>query len=144
MHVEGGAVRYTALPGEDWTFAPSFARIEALGTPQEVVDLLAGLFGGRAAEHARYVLACLCVQDDPLPALGWLDASLVDHPGVIPADMQIVMARYLMQVSLLAAGEGVLSLPEYQSILDMPAINYTLTSPTWTAYMEHVKELANV
>lgn len=144
MIVLGGVVRYTAPTGEDWTFAPSFARIEALGTPQEVVDLLAGLFSARAGEHARYVLANLCDQDDPLPALGWLDADLVDHPGFLPVELQIVMARYLMQTSLLSAGDKVLGLPEYQSILDMPSINYTLTSPTWTAYMDRLKEMKNV
>lgn len=142
MKNAGGQVHYTAPTGEDWTFTPSFARIEALGAPQQVVDLLASLFGANAEGDARYLLACLCDQEDPSPVLGWLDEERVDHTGFMPADLQILIARHLMQISLVGAGEA-LNRSEYQSILDIRSINYELTSPTWTAYMAHVKEIAN-
>lgn len=142
MLVIGGVVRYTAPTGEAWTFAPSFARVETLGTPQEVVDLLAGLFGARAAEDARYLLTCLCDREDATPVLGWLDEARVSHAGLMSEAMQIALAQYLMQLSLCGAGAKVLSQPEYLSILDMKFMDRA-PSPSWTAYIDSLKEMAN-
>jgi hypothetical protein len=37
--VEHGFVRVSTGDGSEWTFAPSLARIAALGEPKEIVDL---------------------------------------------------------------------------------------------------------
>ena len=97
MLVECGFTRATTADGREFTFRPSFGRISTLGDPQAIVRLYAGLFGARAAVDARYVLACLCDQEDPLPLLGWLDAELAEHPGAMPPAEQVILARHLMQ-----------------------------------------------
>lgn len=101
MLVESGFVRACTPDGSEFTFCPSFGRIASLGDPQAIVALYAGLFGPRAEEDARYVLACLCEQDDPTPLVGWAapDASdvLTWHPGAMPVAEQVLIARHLMQ-----------------------------------------------
>lgn len=96
MLVECGFVRAVASEGAEFTFTPSFARIAGLGSPQEIVQLYAGLHGPRAAQDAAYVLACLCNQDDPTPLVGWTDEQGA-HAGLMPADEQIIIARHLLQ-----------------------------------------------
>jgi hypothetical protein len=97
MLVECGFTRATTADGREFTFRPSFSRISTLGDPHAIVRLYAGLFGARAAEDARYVLACLCEQDDPLSVLGWVDEDLKLHTGVMPEAEQVILARHLMQ-----------------------------------------------
>lgn len=97
MLVECGFVRAQAEDGTEYTFRPSLGRIAALGTPQQIVALYAGLHGERAASEARYILAALCDQDDATPLIGWLDERLGDHPGLMPPAEQIIIARHLMQ-----------------------------------------------
>ena len=96
MLVECGFVRAVASDGAEFTFRPSLARIASLGTPQEIVSLYAGLHGPRAAQDSAYVLACLCDQDDVTPLTGWYDQDS-HHPGAMPPDEQIIIARHLMQ-----------------------------------------------
>jgi hypothetical protein len=96
MLIECGYVRATAGDGTEYTFAPSLSRIASLGTPQQIVSLYADLHGPRATQDAAYVLACLCEQDDPTPLIGWSDGD-GQHPGAMPADEQIIIARHLMQ-----------------------------------------------
>lgn len=95
MLIECGYVRATASDGSEWTFAPSFSRIASLGSPKEIVSLYAGLHGPRAAQDSAYVLACLCEQEDPAPLVGWVDDQGL-HPGLMPTDEQIILARHLM------------------------------------------------
>lgn len=95
MLIEHGYVRAQTGDGEEFTFLPSLARIAALGTPREIVELFALLHGPRAAETARYVLASLCEQEDPLPLVGWADDAGV-HPGLMPDAEQLIIARHLM------------------------------------------------
>lgn len=97
MLVECGFTRATTADGSEFTFRPSFGRISTLGDPKAIVRLYAGLFGGRAAQEARFVLACLCDQEDPLPLVGWTDGDGADHPGAMPVAEQIILARHLMQ-----------------------------------------------
>lgn len=96
MLVECGFVRASAGDGTEFTFRPSFARIAALGSPHEIVSLFAALHGQNAAQDAAYVLACLCDQEDPTPLIGWRDEAGW-HPGSMPADEQVIIARHLMQ-----------------------------------------------
>ena len=96
MLVECGFVRAVASDGAEFTFRPSLARIAALGTPQEIVSLYAGLHGPRAAQDSAYVLACLCDQEDATPLVGWMDEQGF-HAGLMPPDEQIIIARHLMQ-----------------------------------------------
>lgn len=96
MLVECGFARAITTDGVEFTFTPSFGRIATLGDPQSIVALYAGLFGPRAAQDARYVLACLCDQDDATPLIGWFDDD-GDHQGAMPAAEQIIIARHLMQ-----------------------------------------------
>lgn len=96
MLVECGFVRATAGDGVEFSFTPSLGRIASLGSPHEIVHLFAALHGPNAAKEAAYVLACLCDQDDSLPLIGWTDEA-GDHPGLMPASEQIVIARHLMQ-----------------------------------------------
>src|SRR6188474_1019431 len=67
---ECGLTTATTSDGREFTFRPSFGRIAALGHPHEIVALFADLHGPRAEIEARYVLATLCDQDDPLPLIG--------------------------------------------------------------------------
>lgn len=95
MLIEHGYVRVQTSDGREFTFLPSLARIAALGSPKEIVQLFADLHGHRATETARYVLAGLCEQEDPLPLVGWFDEAGM-HPGLMPAGEQQVIARHLM------------------------------------------------
>jgi hypothetical protein len=101
--VECGFVRVTTGEGQEWTFRPSLGRVASLGSPEEIVTLYGALHGPRAAQAARYVLACLCDQDDPSPLIGCDVIDLADpgappraDPGVMPAAEQIVLALHLM------------------------------------------------
>ena len=96
MRVDCGFVRAQASDGAEWTFRPSLGRIGALGSPQEIVALYAGLHGPDAAKNAAYVLACLCDQDDPTPLIGWIDEHGA-HAGQMPAGEQIIIAQHLMR-----------------------------------------------
>ncbi len=96
MLVECGLVRATAGDGSEYTFRPSFGRIAALGAPHEIVETFARLHGPHAAAEAAYVLACLCDQEDPTPLIGWRDEGGW-HPGAMPADEQVIIARHLLQ-----------------------------------------------
>jgi hypothetical protein len=97
--VECGFVRATTDDGSEWTFAPSLARIAALGHPREIVELYAELHDPqRSATAARYILASLCEQDDPTPLVGWMCADDgTEHAGLMPASEQIIIARHLMR-----------------------------------------------
>ena len=96
MLVECGFTRATMPDGQEFTFRPSFARVAALGSPAEIVQLYADLHGSRAGEAASYVLATLCDQDDCLALIGWLDADGW-HPGAMPEAERILIARHMMQ-----------------------------------------------
>jgi hypothetical protein len=97
MLIECGYVRAVAADGTEYTFRPSFARIAALGSPQEIVGLYAGLHGPRAAADAAFILATLCEQEDPTPLIGWTDGEEVHHQGLMPEQEQIVLALHLMK-----------------------------------------------
>lgn len=96
MLVECGFAKATTSEGVEYSFTPSLGRIAALGTPQEIVKLYAGLHGASAAKDAAYILASLCDQEDPTPLVGWIDEEGT-HPGVMPESEQIIIARHLMQ-----------------------------------------------
>lgn len=96
MLVECGFATATTSEGVEYSFTPSLGRIAALGTPQEIVKLYAGLHGPSAAKDAAYVLASLCDQEDPTPLIGWIDDD-GEHPGLMPESEQIIIARHLMQ-----------------------------------------------
>lgn len=119
MLVECGFVRAQAVDGTEFTFRPSFGRIAALGSPQEIVALFAGLHGAQAANEAAYVLACLCDQEDPTPLVGWHEEERGSngrprprwHAGTMPAAEQVIIARHLMQHGIVgkarpAKGDG--------------------------------------
>lgn len=95
MLVECGFVHAQAGDGSEWTFRPSFGRIAALGSPQEIVAIYAGLHGPRAVQEASYVLASLCDQEDPTPMVGWVDEHGT-HPGMMPEAEKVILARHLM------------------------------------------------
>lgn len=101
MLVECGYVRAVDGEGREWSFLPSFARIAALGSPEEIVSLYVELHGPVAGRAARYVLACLCEQEDPTPLLGDVaptdGAGLQYLPGGMPESEQVIIARHLMQ-----------------------------------------------
>lgn len=97
MLVEDGYVRATAPTGDEWTFIPSFARIDLLGTPREIVQVYAQLHGPQAVETARYVLATMCEQEDATPLIGWIDDDRQLHHGLMPDAEMVIIARHLMQ-----------------------------------------------
>lgn len=97
MLVEDGYVRATAPSGDEWTFVPSFARVDLLGTPREIVQFYAELHGPGAVETARYVLATMCEQEDATPLIGWVDADRQVHAGLMPDGEMVIIARHLMQ-----------------------------------------------
>lgn len=96
MLVECGFTRATMPDGQEFTFQPSLARLAALGTPADIVQLYADLHGPRAGQAASYVLATLCDQDDCLPLIGWLDADGW-KPGAMSEAEQILIACHLMR-----------------------------------------------
>lgn len=96
MLVECGFSRITTSDGAEFTFTPSLGRIAALGSPQEIVRLYAGLHGASAARDTAYILASLCDQPDPTPVIGWMD-GIDYYPGLMPAVEQVLLARHLMQ-----------------------------------------------
>lgn len=95
MLVENGFVRATASDGSQWSFTPSLRNIAELDTPAGIVELFAALHGPHAERESRYVLAVLCDQEDPTPLIGWRDEH-GEHPGLMPAGEQVIMARHLM------------------------------------------------
>jgi hypothetical protein len=125
MLVECGFATATTSEGVEYSFTPSLGRIAALGSPQEIVRLYAGLHGPSAAKDAAYILATLCDQEDPTPLIGGLHigkeappvrthawwafwARFLSEPQtpdrfedevlkpVMPEDEQIAIARHLM------------------------------------------------
>lgn len=96
MLIECGFVRAMAGDGAEFTFRPSLGRIAALGSPQEIVELYAGLHGPRADRDAAYILASLCDQEDATPLIGWTDEA-GHHPGEMPAVEQVIIAQHLMR-----------------------------------------------
>ena len=113
MLVECGYVRAVDGEGREWSFLPSFARIATLGSPEEIVQLYVDLHGPGAARAARYVLACLCEQEDPTPLLGDVvpaeGGGLQYLPGGMPDSEQVIVARHLMQHGICGTakpGEG--------------------------------------
>ena len=145
MKAERKLFRVTSAPGVEWTFEPSFARIQNLGTAQEIGAMHAGLFGPRAAEDARYLLACFCIQDDPLPLIGWLDKDRVLHAGLMPEVAQIRLAQLLMEHGLAWAAEEALGTSDFQSVLDAgPPTGNGASSRSWMAYVDQLKETRNV
>lgn len=105
----------------------------------------AGLFGPRAAEDARYLLACFCIQDDPLPLIGWLDKDRVLHAGLMPEVAQIRLAQLLMEHGLAWAAEEALGTSDFQSVLDAgPPTGNGASSRSWMAYVDQLKETRNV
>lgn len=114
MLVECGLVRATTSDGLEFTFRPSLGRIAALGHPQEIVELFAGLHGPKAASIAPEILAALCDEDDPTPLIGWplpAGAGITWAPGAMPQAEQIVIARHLMRHGIVGtakpeAGDG--------------------------------------
>jgi Family of unknown function (DUF6246) len=103
--VECGFVRAQAPDGTEYTFRPSFGRIAALGSPQEIVALFAGLHGLQAQSQAAYVLAGMCDQDDPSPLIGWHEEfkgpdgrpRLRWCEGAMPAAEMVIIAQHLMR-----------------------------------------------
>lgn len=145
MQAEAAIFRIRTFTGDEWSFVHSYADLKRLGTVQEVVDLYVGLFGPRAADEARYALACLCEQDAPLQLLGWLDMNRVSQPGTFSQEEQIVLARILLQLGFIDAGD---SLADVADLSAMATIEFPETvpqaGPTWKAYMAHLKEITNV
>ncbi len=104
MLVECGFTRAITNDGREYTFRPSFGRLAELGTPHDLIALYAALYGPRADDAARSVLAGLCDQDDPLPLIGGEYVDAEDHtaparvvPGLMPPTERVIVARHLMQ-----------------------------------------------
>lgn len=103
MLVECGLVKATTSDGQEFTFRPSLGRISTLGDPQGVVALFAALFGPRAEEAARFVLASLTDQEDLSSLVGWSEPAEDEKEpprwcaGQMPAFEQVIIARHLMQ-----------------------------------------------
>jgi hypothetical protein len=94
--VECGYVKAQAPDGTEYTFVPSLGRVAALGSPEEIVEIYAGLHGPLAESLSAYVLAVLCEQDDPTPLIGWRDDDGWSDGSMPPAE-RIIIARHLMQ-----------------------------------------------
>lgn len=108
---------------------PSFVRIASLGYPHEIVGIYAALFGARAAEAARYVLACLCEQDDVTPLVGWTEPGTGEkdfptvHAGAMPEAEQVLIAQHLMRHGIsgrsMPGGGGTVGGGEYSATFDV-------------------------
>lgn len=96
MLVECGYVCAQAPDGTEYTFAPSLGRVAALGSPEEIVGIFAGLHGPQAASLSAYVLAVMCEQEDPTPLIGWRDEDGWTD-GLMPVSERIIIAQHLMR-----------------------------------------------
>lgn len=97
MLVECGFTRAATGDGLEWTFTPSLGRIASLESPEGIVRLFADLHNdARAEATARYILACLCDQDDATPLIGWVGGDLSSVPGAMPPAELVLIARHLM------------------------------------------------
>lgn len=101
MLVESGLTRVTGRDGREYTFRPSFARIAELGSPPQIIQCYAGLYGQGALAMARYVATTLADDEDVTPLIGWLEPGngdeLIDREGdMSPAEVTFV-ARHLMR-----------------------------------------------
>lgn len=135
----------TTFAGDVWTFSQSWTHIKSLGSPQRIVVLCKGLIGPRAIEHARYVLARLCEQDDQLRLLGWRDVDRVWHEGSMSQAEQIAMAKLLLLQGLCSAGDELASYPEFEALGTFSLMeNNEASSSSWATYMAHLKEISNV
>lgn len=113
MLVECGLVRAMSGDGQEFTFSPSFARIAALGSPQEIVRIYADLHGANAPATAAYVLACLCDQEDPSPLIGWFDfepdpsATMPARwrEGAMPPAERVIIAMHLMRHGIIGKAQ---------------------------------------
>jgi hypothetical protein len=110
VEVSGGteATTYRA------TCRPSFGRIAALGSPEQIVAMYVALHGPQAEAAAADVLAGLCDPEDlealpaligelepaPVPAAGstWAPyAAARLTGGAMPGEERVILARHLMQ-----------------------------------------------
>ena len=95
MLVECGFVRAQTDDGCEYTFTPSIGRIAALGSPVEIVNLFIDLNGDNPESSARYILYCLCDQEDPSKLLGCVDDNGIVE-GLMPINEQVIIALHLM------------------------------------------------
>lgn len=101
MLVESGLTRVTGTDGRVYTFRPSFARIAELGSPPEIIQVYAGLYGQGALAMARFVMATMADADDVTPLIGWLEPGegdqLVEREGDMSPREVVFIARHLMR-----------------------------------------------
>lgn len=100
MLIEHGFTTATDSQGRTWSWRPSFGRVSRLGGPGELIGLYAGLYERRALDVAQTILIGLADQDDLTPLIGWLDGDGNQHPGEMPPDEQVLIARHLMRHAL--------------------------------------------
>jgi hypothetical protein len=85
--------------GKEYVFSPTFANIDKLGTPEDVVSVYGGLYSLNpdvCIRAAMLVLTC-CGDDDAVDVVGYLDAKLSRVDGVMPITEMIIIARHLMK-----------------------------------------------
>lgn len=124
MLIAHGYTRAQTAGGDEWTFAPAFARLASLGTPREIVALYAELHGPSPGMAARYVLGVMCEQDDCLPLLGWVELTEevpTHHPGLMPEVEQVILARHLMQHGIAGTPQRGVPTGEYAQEFDAAA-----------------------
>lgn len=100
MLVEHGFTTATDSRGRTWSWRPSFGRVSRLGGPGELVGLYASLYESKAQESAAYIITSLADQEDVTPLIGWLDGDGIRHPGEMPPEEQVLIARHLMRHAL--------------------------------------------
>jgi len=85
--------------GKEYVFSPTFANIDKIGTPEDVVRVYGELFSNSPIICLRSVMLVLicCSGDDAVEIVGSLDANLSRVDGVMPVTEMIIIARHLMK-----------------------------------------------
>ena len=101
MLVEHGFTTATDSQGRTWSWRPSFGRVSRLADPAGLIGLYASLYEAKAQEAAAFILIELCDQEEGVHDLvGWIDDKGNRHPGEMPPDEQVLIARHLMRHAL--------------------------------------------
>lgn len=105
---------------KEWRFTPSFARIDRIGSPEDIVEVYAHLHSLSAATCVRtamLVMACCC-DDDASELIGYYDEKLQRVDGLMPIAELIILARHLMKHGIVGTAKPTENSGEYSATFD--------------------------
>ena len=94
------------LAEREFVLSPTFAHIDRIGDPHEIVETFAMLHSLSASVSVRtamLVLTC-CSDDDLTDLIGYYDETLARIAGAMPASEMLIIARHLMTHGIIGKG----------------------------------------